>query len=285
MLEDTMEGMTVPRDETLIFLHVPKTAGVSISRTIIRQFSEDEVYHVRSPAHERAPVFSKDHGTIDDFRRFPEARRRRYRLILGHMHFGFHAHVPGPCAYVTVLRDPVERLLSHFGQYRRMIENNELPGGEGFSSFEKFCKTKRNATDNHQTRFLCGVDFDSHARPENLERAKEHLRKHFRVVGTMERFDETVRVLHQAYGWPDLAHFRDNVGRGRLRREAVDSEFLAYLEDLNSLDRELHALANSLLDAAIARYGTSAPPPAKPRQAPRKPFFLRRALQNVLRRP
>lgn len=284
MPEDTREGTTEPGDETLIFLHVPKTAGVSMSRTIIRQFSEDEIYHVRSPAHERAPVFSKDHGTVDDFRRLPESQRGRYRLILGHMHFGLHEHVPRPCAYVTVLRDPVERLLSHYGQFRRMVENHEFPDGRTFSTFEEFCRAKWNAADNHQTRFLCGVEFDGYSRPENLERAKENLRKHFRVVGTMERFDETVGVLHRVHGWPDVAQFRDNVGRGRLQREAVDEEFLAYLEALNCLDRDLHALAGSLLDAAIARHGTAALPADATRQAPRRPFFLRRALQKVLRR-
>ena len=284
MFKDTIGSTTDVRHETLIFLHVPKTAGVSMSRTIVRQFSEDEIYHVRSPAHKRAPVFSKHHGTIEDFQRLPEAQRRRYRCILGHMHFGLHEHVPGPSAYVTVLRDPIERLLSHFGQYRRMMQNNEFPDGATYSSFEEFCKAKWNATDNHQTRFLCGSDFDDHSRPENLDRAKKHLRKHFRVVGTMERFDETVRALHGAYNWPDLADFRDNVGQGRLRREDVESEFLASIEELNWLDRELHAQANSQLDAAIAKYGKSAPPPAAPRQSPRKPFFLQRALQKVLRR-
>jgi len=224
MWEDTTEGTAEPKHETLIFLHVPKTAGVSMSRTIIRQFAEDEVYHVRSRAHERAPVFSKAHGTIDDFRRLPETERGRYRLILGHMHFGLHEHVPRPCAYVTVLRDPVERLLSHYGQFRRMAENHEFPDGHGFSTFEEFCKTKWNAADNHQTRFLCGTEFDRYSRAENLERAKENLRRHFRVVGTMERFDETVGVLHRVHGWPDVAQFRDNVGRGRLQREAVDQE-------------------------------------------------------------
>lgn len=285
MPENTREGTMEPRDETLIFLHVPKTAGVSMSRTIIRHFAEDEIFHVRSPAHERAPVFSKDHGTVDDFRQLPESQRGRYRLILGHMHFGLHEHVPRPCAYVTVLRDPVERLLSHYGQFRRMVENNELADGQGFSTFEGFCKAKWNAADNHQTRFVCGEEFDKHSRRENLERAKENLRKHFRVVGTMERFDETVRVLHRVRGWPDVAQFRDNVGGGRLQREAIDEEFLAYLEALNCLDRDLHALADSLLDAAIARCRTALPPADAPRRAPRRPFFLRRVLQHVLRRP
>ncbi|HUT92167.1 MAG TPA: sulfotransferase family 2 domain-containing protein [Thermoguttaceae bacterium] len=284
MCKDTIGGTTDANRETLIFLHVPKTAGVSMSKAIVRHFSEDEIYHVRYPEHKLGPVFSKHHGTLQHFLHFPEAQRGRYRLLLGHMHFGLHKYLPGPSAYVTVLRDPVERLLSHFGQFRRTVENNELPGAVPVSSLQEFCRAEWKVADNHQTRHLCGWNFDDHSRRENLERAKENLREHFRVVGTMERFDQTVQVLHRACGWPDLVHFRLNVGEGRLQREGVDSQFLAHLEALNSLDRELHALANSLLDTAIDKYGKVRVPTAPLRQAPRRPFFLRRAWHKVLRR-
>ena len=242
--------------ETLIFLHVPKTAGISVSQNIVRNFSDAEVYHVRNPEHVNGPVFSENHGTVESFQGLSEARRRSFRCILGHMHFGLHEQVPGPAGYVTVLRDPVERLLSHFGQYCRMVRSGEIGAGETAPSLEEFCRLKARAMDNHQTRFLCGWKFDEHPRQESLDRAKENLRKWFRVVGTLERFDETKAVLHRAYGWPYVAQIRQNVGTGRLRREEIDPEFLAEVEELNWLDRELHGLANSLLDAAIAKYGS-----------------------------
>lgn len=272
--------------ETLIFLHIPKTAGISVSQSVIRNYSDAEVYHVRNPEHVNGPVFSKNHGTLENFERLSEARRRSFRCILGHMHFGLHEQVPGPAGYVTVLRDPVERLLSHFGQYCRMVRSGEIGGGAPPPSLEEFCRLKVRAMDNHQARFLCGWKFDEHSRQENLARAKENLRKWFRVVGTLERFDETEAVLHRAYGWPYVAQVRQNVGTGRLRREEIDPEFLSEVEELNWLDRELHGLADSLLDDAIAKYG-SLPRPREPQKErlegrPRKPFFLRRALEKVL---
>jgi hypothetical protein len=292
MLEDRIESDKNVAGETLIFLHVPKTAGISVSQSIVRNFSDAEVFHVRNPNHANGPIFSKNHGTIECFRSLPEAKRRRFRCILGHMHFGLHEHVPGPAGYVTVLRDPVERLLSHFGQYCRMVQSGEIRESATQPSLEEFCRLKVRAMDNHQTRFLCGWKFDQHPRQENLDRAKENLRKWSRVAGTMERFDETEAVLHRAYGWPHVARFRENVGTGRLRREDIDPKFLAEVEELNWLDRELHGLANSLLDAAIAKHG-SLPAPAAPQaelraepreERPQKPFFLRRALNKVLQR-
>jgi hypothetical protein len=296
MLEDRMKNAKNVADETLIFLHVPKTAGISVSQTIVRNFPEAQVYHVRNPAHVNGPTFSKNHGTVEEFERLPEAQRGSFRCILGHMHFGLHEHVPGPAAYVTVLRDPVERLLSQYGQYCRMVRSGEMGGGTDVPSLEEFCRQKHRAMDNHQARFLCGRAFDRHSRQENVERAKENLRTWFRVVGTLERFDETEAVLHRAYGWPWVARFRENVGAGRLRREDVDPRFLAEVEELNWLDYELHELADSLLQAAIEKYGIPCAP-VEPREepcekggedprdrGPRKPFFLGRALNRVLRR-
>ncbi len=51
--------------ETLIFLHVPKTAGISVSQSVIRNFSDAEVYHVRNPEHVNGPVFSGFLGSLD----------------------------------------------------------------------------------------------------------------------------------------------------------------------------------------------------------------------------
>ena len=284
MPQQTVRSAKEATAETLIFLHLPKTGGVSVSKAIVRQFHDKEVFHVRNAAHKKSPVFAKTHGTIEDFIALPQARRRRFRCILGHMHFGLHEHVPGPAAYVTLLRDPVERLLSHFGQYCRMVQNKEFGNEATVPSLEAFCRMKSRAMDNHQTRFLCGWEFDDHPRQENLARARENLSRWFRVVGTVERFNETMEILHQASGWPDVAHFRANVGTGRLRREEVAPEFLARIEELNWLDRELHATANSLLDAAIAVYGRSSSAAARSAEGPPKPFFLRRSIGRLLQR-
>lgn len=289
MKKHTLHDAHEASSETLIFLHVPKTGGISVSQAIVRQFREDEVFHVRNAAHEKSPVFASAHGTIEDFRALSVAQRRRYRCILGHMHFGLHEHVPGPAAYVTLLRDPVERLLSHFGQYCRMVRNQEFGDQSTVPSLEEFCRIKSRAMDNHQTRFLCGWEFDKHPRQASLDRARENLSRWFRVVGTMERFDETLQVLHRAYAWPDMACFRENVSSDRLRREQVAREFLTRVEELNWLDRELHALADSLLDDAIAVYGRSprvlhrvGGDEAKERSPSRRP--IRRLLQRLLTR-
>ena len=47
-------------------------------------------------------------------RNLPPARLRKTRMFKGHMLFGLHKILPQPSTYITVLRDPVERVLSAF---------------------------------------------------------------------------------------------------------------------------------------------------------------------------
>ena len=49
----------------------------------------------------------------------PLERRRRARAVTGHLHYGVHRHMPQTCEYITMLRDPVARVVSHVSPHPR----------------------------------------------------------------------------------------------------------------------------------------------------------------------
>src|SRR5256885_12995965 len=100
------------RDETLIFLHIPKTGGSTIYKVLERQSS-------------RAKTFRLDSPQIARFKTLPAAQRGRYRLIQGHLYFGLHRFIPRASTYITFLRRPVERVLS-FYYYARSTPDHYL---------------------------------------------------------------------------------------------------------------------------------------------------------------
>src|SRR5262245_44203798 len=77
---------------TLLFLHLPKTAGTTFADILVRQFGPDEVFHVRTP--ERLPRYSRWNGTLDELAALSERRRARFRCVLGHFSFGLHEIIP-----------------------------------------------------------------------------------------------------------------------------------------------------------------------------------------------
>src|SRR5947209_2429097 len=90
---------------TLIFLHVPKTGGTTFRKILERSYSGEAVLTLKGADYT---------ADFENFANSAESERRRYRLIQGHLYFGFHDLVPGDSSYVVWLRDPIARALSFY---------------------------------------------------------------------------------------------------------------------------------------------------------------------------
>jgi hypothetical protein len=91
--------------KSLIFLHIPKAAGTSLHRIIGRQYPQPSIFSI-----DGADVY----GSIEEFKGLSESQRARIACLKGHMPFGLHRYLPQPCAYITFLRDPIDRIVSHY---------------------------------------------------------------------------------------------------------------------------------------------------------------------------
>src|SRR5438128_6438596 len=101
--------------EALIFLHIPKTAGTTLNRIIDWQYNPVSIFTV-DPHRIRA--------TVARFKTFSEQRRRRFRVVRGHLLYGIHEFLPQGATYITMLREPVARLLS---TYRFILRDHLHP--------------------------------------------------------------------------------------------------------------------------------------------------------------
>ena len=164
-------------------------------------------------------------------RRSPHEERRRARVATGHVFYGVHEHIPQPTDYITVLRDPIARVVSMYNYILRRPQHrlhDEVAGsGMGLEEFARRCPDA--GIDNQQTRLISGrgagevLSRDSgpvatsglHPRSSagDLEQAKRNL-DDFLLVGLTERFDETFIVLRRMLGWRLPMYATRNVGRG-----------------------------------------------------------------------
>lgn len=235
------------QNQTKLFLHIPKTAGTTLHHILLRHYSPGEIY---------TDVFSEDLA-VDTFRNLPQERKDQIKILWGHFSFGLHQYLPQPTTYFTFLREPVERVLSHYYFVRSRPE---------FVLNERIEKEKLNVNEviqqglivdikNVQTRMLAGLPYlfpaDAYTE-EHLEIAKENLRQHFSVIGLVERFDESLLLLQQAFGWHNIYYMQYNK---TLRHEEVSQETLKYIRDENALDMELYRHATTLFQAQVQDKG------------------------------
>jgi hypothetical protein len=237
---------------TLIFLHIGKTAGLSLRMILRRQFPPSKVMDLRNPVTDRTRL--RREGAISYFAALPESERARLRLIMGHTTFGLHEHVPRPSTYVTLLRDPVSLNVSLYHYIRRTSNHvlhdrmNDLP------TLESFLRSGISLeTDNSMTRAIAG---DTSAAfggctAEMLAAAKEHIETRFSLVGFTERFDESLLLLGRAFGWSSLHYVPVNVAGRQRVRGSVPASTIDLIRRQNRLDVELYRWATERFDASI----------------------------------
>ena len=255
MTEDEDQGSKT----TLIFLHVPKTAGTTLSHIIARQYDPQEIFHIRNPAHPRGPRYSEWAGTVEDLRELVTERRAGFRCVIGHAPFGVHEHLPGPCRYVTLLRKPVARVLSQHRQFVHHNIANETIGPDEAPTLAEFLEIQPIVLENRQTVFVAGMESEEPVPDEgDLERARENMREHFQVVGTLERFDEFLVVMSREFGWPNVLYVPLNRTREVTDPLRLDQrpDLVRGIEAKSALDQALYAEATRCLNESIARYGS-----------------------------
>jgi hypothetical protein len=227
--------------EAVIFLHVPKAAGSTLNRLIEWEYPLGEMYSVD-------PVFYR--RSWAHLRRLSKKRLQKTRVFKGHMLFGLHTILPQPATYITVLREPVDRVIS---SYYFMRSNKLQPLYWKFKvenwSLEDF--VRRSPRENVQCKILAGVEYAKPCTAKIYETAKENLIRHFSVVGLCERFEESLALMKLRFGWKLQRYSSFNVSRSRPRKADVSRSTLNLIEEKNSFDISLYNCAAKIFRTAV----------------------------------
>lgn len=224
---------------TVVFVHIPKTAGSSLREVLLRQY-RPRTFWIVDPVKDTAWLAS-----------LPEKERARLRLVEGHMYYGVHELLPLPCAYVTMLRDPMERVLSFYSHIRSRPDHFLHDAAQGLSLSDCIERGLTVELDNFMVRALSSlrnvnVPVGGVSRAM-LDEAKGNLER--TLIGLTERFEESLALFSAKLGWRHAAAVRTNVSAARIRREELSAEDVKAVEGANALDAELYAFGRALFEA------------------------------------
>lgn len=223
-------------DEVIIFLHILKTAGVTLNGIIYNQYKDK--YIIKSPYWMQEP-FS------EYIKKFDEEEIKRMEVLRGHFHFGVHKYLPQKkYIYMTFLRNPIEQVISFY-----YFTRDRYPGVYDHITFEEYLNDEKYnwTTSNIQTRFLSG----SPSEQGDLEKAKNNLENYFSIVGITERFDESLSVIKRKLGWNIKSYNNRNVTQSRPNINEISNETIALIKKKNESDIKLYEFANKLLDDSL----------------------------------
>lgn len=233
-------------DRCTIYIHVPKTGGATLRRVFHRQYG-DRVLALNTLA-----------GSLSQISEVPYEVRARTKLVLGHVPYGIHEYIPKECVYVTVLRDPVERVLS---LYKFIARERHHPLYHRFGRFrgslEEYVSTDadRNQIDNGQTRQIAGTPIEvEKVMVSDLETARSNLGS-FLVVGLTERFDESFVLIRRALGWP-MSWYKTEGTSPRAKMQ-VSAAAVEIIRERNRYDIELYNFASNIFSRQVAEQPAS----------------------------
>jgi hypothetical protein len=231
-MKDFPNQYNLRQEDALYFPHIPKTAGMTFRTILEDQFGCDEI----CPATLKA-----------QFAYITPEGLEHYRLYRGHLSYiDIPRIVKKNLVLVTVLRDPVSRVISHYEYIRR------TPGDPHYEKvkdmpLEEFAQklSVGRIGKNVQVYYigkLAKYNLHRLTHDEIMAIAHESLNR-FAFVGILERFQDSLFLLSYIFGWkPILNSRRENVAGSPTakRYEQIPESTLEVLRDSTRMDQVLY---------------------------------------------
>lgn len=253
-----VEDTTAP--PPVLFVHVMKTGGTSVRRTLRETYRLDEVYPYAplDLRHDEAGRLDLvHHVSLPYVGSLAPARRAGIRVYIGHFPYVVRALLGVEVQVATLLRDPVERTISLLHQLQRAQPWEEADGprplaGRPLEEVYERPDVFGPLVQDHQTKvFSMTLADEPHSYLDlvDVDRARLAVAKaaleEIEVLGTMEHFEDFMVEASTRFGWNRVAGARKNAtdteepsGDAALRRRIAAD---------NALDMELYDHARSLV--------------------------------------
>jgi hypothetical protein len=245
----TGPNVVLPDNAVVLLVHIPKCGGTSLIDVFGEIFGDDACFRHRR----RKPGTGTYGPAIEDL----DANVRSHlRFVAGHIPYGFHKFFDGEPIYLTVVRDPVDRLVSDyfFSRDRGAPKLKKITSSLSLDEYfeHKMESTTSRMLSNQQTAFVTG------RKGAVFPDAKRRIDEDFTLACGLHQLDDLIRLLGVLFRTslePRKMNVTQSASRGGLSPE---NEHLC--RTLNSEDVKLHEYVSRAFDALMDACSASSPP-------------------------
>jgi hypothetical protein len=242
-----------PAPDLLIHLHIAKTGGTSFSSMIKHGFEGDQIFE--SARYVGTPGGMRQAPREDCERELIAFGLNRIRYLSGHVPLGVHRVFDREAKYITLLRHPIDRIVSYFFYQAKDEDCYRKKDGTPVT-FEQYVEERLDVQlHDFQVRVLSGLpELDAeipgrdqhppHVKVErsHLEQAKNNIERLFVAAAPIEQLTELGLLVRLIYGWPmrRLQTEYKNSTKIRPASNKISARLIQLIEECNRYDLELY---------------------------------------------
>jgi len=236
MKKELLYSIFSSRPRKILFDHLPKCAGSSLNVYLEAHYPRRKTFSTNG---------LNPTASVDDFKNLSQRRRLGYDLVKGHLAHKLLDYVHPECLKITVLREPVERIISHY-YYARRTPVNYL--------YSKIHSSKMSLEDyatsglsselrNWYTTHFSGLTADDAERTpeEAITKAFDVVLKRYDIIGFLDDFSSFAEALRtQADLRYEYQNKKVNVTQNRPSTNDVAQSVIIKIQQVNHLDIALY---------------------------------------------
>jgi len=228
--------------ERVLFMHIPKTGGSTIEAIMKRKSFPGNAFFLDS---------SNPLANLDRLYSLGEEELENISLLYGHFDYGIHGIFSTPSTYVTMLRNPMDRVISHFFYVKNSPEHFLYDQVKSIQTIPEYLTAGLSTElDNGQVRMLAGIgSFNGQTVPfgevtkAHLELAITNMENHFLYVGLQEYFDVSLLQMGKILRLGKMSYHSLNINKNKPGTLKLDSGTLEILRKYNYYDLQLYDYA------------------------------------------
>ena len=182
------------RPRPILFDHIPKCAGSTLGHYLQVHYPHRKTFHLDG---------KNPRASVEAFRRMPEVKRHAFALIKGHLAGQLIDAVHLETLKITVLREPIDRIVSHYFYARRNPAHylHDKINREGLSLKQYVEMGLSHELQNHYTLHFSGLNLEqAEADPEaSIALALDGIRR-FDLVGVQDDLSGFIEALRREAG-------------------------------------------------------------------------------------
>jgi len=221
----------------VIFDHLPKCGGLSLYPYLDSNYPQRKIFTINGVQPEQS---------ILEFQSKSKKKKSNYFLIKGHLANELFEYIPSNFLKITMLRDPIDRVISHYF-YAKNMPHHYLYSQIHSSNINLEQYVSLGITDevrNWYTTHFSGLPLEIvKSEPEiSLTKAITNILNHFDLIGFLDEYFLFATELKKIAGYrKSFNNIKINTSKKRLKKNEIASSIINKIEINNEVDILLYA--------------------------------------------